>query len=68
MSNGAAEMRDRVTHAISLSEDRSTVALQIATETLALSVNLDLTDVDMLIDMLVEMRAQMANLPHHRSD
>ena len=50
-------------HSVSLSEDRRTVSLQIATDTLSLSVDLDSTDVDMLIDALAEMRNQMAKLP-----
>jgi len=66
--NGGPEMAHKVTHGISLSEDRRTVALQIATDTLVLSANLDLTDVDMLIDALIEIREQMAPLPRDPSD
>jgi hypothetical protein len=53
----------KVSHGVSLAEDRLTVVLQIATDTLSLSVDLDTADVDILIDALTEMRRQMVAGP-----
>jgi hypothetical protein len=56
LRTGGSELGDRVTHGVSLSEDKRTVTLLIARNDEALSVDLGFADVDLLIDALTEMR------------
>jgi hypothetical protein len=47
------------THSVGLSEDKQTVRMEITREGQALSVDLGIADVDLLIDAVSEMRGHM---------
>jgi hypothetical protein len=54
-------MANALTHAVSLSEDRQTIRMQIIRNEQPVWVDLGPADVDLLIDALTEMREHMVD-------
>ena len=49
-----------LSHGVRLAEDRKSVTLHITEDKQTLTAKLDLTDLDLLIDTLAELREQIA--------